>query len=259
MMRAQEMVDVQHGVPRGRRLSERTMVDTYLLLQSGEKPRRAYQEPDEVLDTSVAAVLSLDQSRSIAISGITETLRKCMLAIAEPTDNIGGHVMAFGWRIISGSASEEAVAQDPDRKLYHRFYGVRYDIFKLFDEKLASVKWRFARTNASGGTPMVDGIEYGLRALSDRPEGHRFLWVITDGKPPALHLPIIQNQKRRAREAGIVLIGVGAGDGAQSVREIFDNWVYQDRVEDLPAPLLRATRNLLDRTGRYRGRRVRSA
>jgi len=262
LMRALEMREDEHGLRKGPRLSERMLVDTYVEIMDDVPPTRAYSDIAEEIDTSVALVLSRDQSSSTA--GIKEELDQCMLAVAEPVENIGGQVMAFGWRV--GATGIDP--KDAHKGFYHRFVGMRYDIFKTFGERLANVKGRFTRTISKGGTPMADGIEYGLMALSDRPEAHRLLFVITDGKPPSQLLPIIRNQIRRAKKAGVHVVGVGCGKAGMKKRtlaepnplpyvaNVFEDWVYEEDVADLPQPLVRKLSQILHKTAQKRGRRV---
>ena len=65
--RALEMTDTFHGVPRGRGLSERMLVDTYLTIQSGGKPRRAYYQTEQKLDLSMAVAVVVDESGSMGM------------------------------------------------------------------------------------------------------------------------------------------------------------------------------------------------
>jgi len=262
LMRALEMREDEHGLRKGPRLSERMLVDTYVEIMDDVPPTRAYSDIAEEIDTSVALVLSRDQSSSTV--SIKDQLDQCMFAMAEPVENIGGQVMAFGWR--TGQPGSEPA--DPHKGIYHRYHGMQYDVFKTFGERLANVKARFTRTVSKGGTPMADGIEYGLMALSDRPEAHRLLFVITDGKPPSQLLPIIRNQVRRAKKAGVHVVGVGCGEAGMKKRtlaepnplpyvaDVFEDWVYEEDVADLPQPLVRKLSQILHKTAHKRGHRV---
>ena len=72
-------------------------------------------------------------------------------------------------------------------------------------ERFSQVMWRFANTRGGGSTPMSDGIQYAMMALSQRDEAHRFLFVVTDGCPNGDHVPVIQRQKRLAKAADDVM------------------------------------------------------
>lgn len=271
LMRAREMRDREHGLPRGIELSERMLAETYLDMVDGVVPQRAYYDEDELVDNSVAVVVSRDQSSST--SKIKTQLDQAMLAVTEPVENIGGQVMVVGWRVGERATPKPGV-RDLYYGTYHRLFGINYDVFKTFGERFANVKWRFVNTRASGGTPMADGIEYGLMALSNRNEAHRILFVVTDGKPPRMLIPIIRNQLRRAEEAGIHIVAVATGKEScppptrlsphpkPFVAEIdgdplFDDWVYKARPQDLPGPLIAKLTQILDQSAKKRGKRVR--
>ena len=270
LLRAREMTDRDHGLPRGRGLSERMLVDTYVDITEGRFPRRAYYDEDVAQDNSVVAVVSRDQSSSTR--KIKKLLDQVMMAVTEPIEHVGGQVMVFGWRVGQRSAVSDRKASEAG---YHRAFGVQYDVLKTFGERFANVKWRFVNTVALGGTPMADGIEYGLMALSKRPEAHRILFMITDGRPPKVILPVIRNQLRRAREAGVHVLAVATGNDScpyptrlhpnpkPYVAEIngtplFEHWVYERNPKDLPRPLLRILTKIIDRSETKRGRHVRS-
>ena len=75
---------------------------------------------------------------------------------------------------------------------------------------------------ATGGTPMADGVQFGMQALSDRPERHRVLFVLTDGEPDWEHRGVMRRQIRLAREAGIEVVGIGIDSGCYGVTQTFD-------------------------------------
>ena len=104
---------------------------------------------------------------------------------------------------------------------------------------------------------MADGIQFGLDALNTRREAYRVLFVITDGCPDGGHEPVIRRQIRLAKEAGIHVIGVGIGYGAEYVKDLFPDYVWGESHE-LPKQLVAKLNKLLDaRTAGKRGRRMR--
>jgi len=131
-------------------------------------------------------------------------------------------------------------------------------VFKRFDEPLRSVKYRFANTRATGGTPMADGMQFGLDGLNERPEGHRVLFVVTDGQPNGGHKEIMARQIRLAKEAGIHVIGVGLGSGARYVQNVFPDSVWTSIISDMPKALIAKLNELLDLRGSNRGKRMAS-
>ena len=103
---------------------------------------------------------------------------------------------------------------------------------------------------------MSDGVQYALQALSNRDEAHRFMFVLTDGCPDGGHEAIIKRQIRLGRDAGIYIIGVGIGCGAEYVKDLFDDSVYSDNISEIPKLLIAKLNELADIRGGKRGRRV---
>ncbi|NBR68393.1 MAG: VWA domain-containing protein [Actinobacteria bacterium] len=235
-----EEVETVHGVRRGASLSDRTLVDSAAALRSGRAPDRAYQRTGERVDNSLAAVVVLDESGSMGWGGpnkLTNAI-KGVLAIVDPLDSLGCAVEAVGFR--------DGNYQGYDGGSYHRSSAVNIDVFKGFGERFSSVKARFAAARATGGTPMADGLQYGLNALQGRREGHRIIFVVTDGEANGGHGPVIRRQVRLAREAGVHVIGVGIGHEAQYVAQTFDDSVYVDTVAALPGALIRKLNEIVD-------------
>jgi uncharacterized protein with von Willebrand factor type A (vWA) domain len=105
---------------------------------------------------------------------------------------------------------------------------------------------------------MADGIQFALDSLNGRKEGHRFVFVITDGAPDGGHEPVIRRQVRLAKEAGIQVVGVGMGAwGAQGVQALFDESVYSEDLAALPHMLVKKLNDLIDRQAAKRGRKMR--
>ena len=111
---------------------------------------------------------------------------------------------------------------------------------------------RFTKVKATGGTPMCDGIQFALQALSARKERHRILLVITDGEPDWGHSPVIRRQQRLAREAGIALVGVGIDYGCRSVESLYEKHVLVEDVSKLPEQLLKTINDLVFPRGNAR-------
>lgn len=252
VFRAAEMTGVVHGVSRGRTLSERMLVDSKVALMSGMAPSRAYMQRDEQQDMSLACAIVLDQSGSMSDKLVEAT--QAMLAIAEPMDAIGGKVMAVGFR--DGQSFNGDRYADKGLEGCHQYDGVDIDVFKGFDERFASVKARFACTRSVGGTPMANGVQHALDALNNRREGHRVLFVITDGEPSWGHGPVVKRQIRIAKEAGIHVIGVGIGYGAHYVTKLFPDHVFSPDMKGLSQQLVEKVNGIVDRAARKRGVRM---
>lgn len=256
MVRSIEMTGTARGVLKGRALSSRYLVDTVSTLRAGERPRRAFDHRGEAVDMTMACAVVLDQSGSM--TGLRKDATRIMVAITEPLDALNCPTLAIGFRdgddAKFGYRGYHNTAEDDGQ--YHRNHGVNYDIFKGFNEKFRTVRWRFANTRADGGTPMSDGVQFALNALSYRKEAHRFLFVVTDGYPNYGHPPVMNYQIRLAKEAGIFVIGVGIGKEAEYVKTTFPLSVWSERVAEFPKLLLAKMNELVDMQATKRGRIV---
>lgn len=250
VVRSMEQTKTVHGLPQGRRVSQRFLVDTKVALMGGRKPTRAYCVKGDKIDMKVAAAIVVDESGSMGNRKLTAA--QIFLAITEPLDNLGCPVLALGFRNGRNYTAPDA----EEKRKYHRYGGVIYDIFKGWNEKLRAIRWRFANTRAQGGTPMADGIQFALTALSQRSESNRFLFVVTDGQPDYGNKTIINRQIKLAKKAGIHVIGVGIGKWATYVRTLFPDHVWSNRVEEFPNLLIKKLNELVDlrvsRGGRLR-------
>ena len=247
IIRAMEMTCKVHGVPKGRHLSGRFLVDSKVAIMGKQMPNRAYTATDIQLDTSLSAAVVLDQSGSMY--GLLKDATRVLCAITEPLDALGCPVQVSGFRNgrhYSGGTPGAAGT-------YHRQASITHDVFKAFHEPLRAVKWRFANTRAEGGTPMADGVQFGLKALSNRTEGHRVLFIVTDGQPDGGHMPIIRRQLRLAKAAGIHVVGVGIGREASYVTRVFPDSVWTPQVSDMPAALIAKLNHILDKRIAPRG------
>jgi len=249
IIRALEMVGRTRGVRKGRTLSSRYLVQTHGEVQDGQYPTRAWDKKGEELECRMAVATVVDESGSMGDK--KREAGRMLVALTEPFDALTFPTMAIGFRDGAGNSSP----LPGDTRDYHRTHGVHYDVFKAFHERFGAVKWRFANTMASGGTPMSDGIEFALRALGERPEPHRFLFVVTDGEPNGRHVPVIRRQVRRAQAAGIHIIGVGVGDGSRAVVSLFPDHVWSLTVSETPALILAKLNDLVDVLAHGRGKK----
>lgn len=243
---AVEQRGMVHGVRRGQAISERMLVDSVVDLRAGRMPSRAYQVAGEKIDTSIAAVLMIDESESMGWGSRLPDATKCLLALADGLETVGAHVLVAGFRDGPSSGNWSAAERGDE---YHRVDGVCFDVFKSFQERLAPTKWRFANTRAVGGTPMADGVQFGVACLQGRSEAHRVLFVITDGQPNTGHLPVMNHLIRRATQAGILVIGVGIGAGSSDVMHVFPDHVWAEDIKKMPKHLVAKLNEVLDFRG----------
>ena len=240
MFKALEDGSRLHGVRKGSTLSERFLVDTLTSIRAGQEPSRAFHEDTTAMDTSIASCIVIDESGSMQRK-LMET-SAILYSLGEALDSIDAKFSMVGFRNGSASSIYARVEQEMSggynaqrNSGYHRLgESVRFDVFKGFDERFKAVSWRLGKIVATGGTPMADGVEFALNALSKRREGHRILFVVTDGMPDGGHAEVIKGQIRRAREAGVHVIGIGLGHGAEYVQTTFEDSVFATNLSDLP-------------------------
>ena len=241
---------VMHGVKNGETLSERLLANTWIEVQSGIAPTRPDTRTVHRDKVSIAVAVVVDQSGSMS-SRKTEAAR-ALVAVCAPLDEVGCPVLAVGFRNGYDYTTPDASEQFDESRPYHRTESVDIDVFKAWDEPVRNCLGRFTKVKATGGTPMCDGIQFALQALSARKERHRILLVITDGEPDWGHSPVIRRQQRLAREAGIALVGVGIDYGCRSVENLYEKHVLVEDVSKLPEQLLKTINDLVFPRGNAR-------
>ena len=226
-------VETRHGVRRGKGLSSRLLVNTALESKATGRARRPDWDRRQVESTSLAVSVVLDQSGSMC--GSEHIAAMAGIAIAEPLVSLGSPCQVIGPRDGSwyGGYYE-------DHTGCHRSGSVDIDIFKDWDEKLSDTLPRFAKVTATGGTPLSDGIQFALKELTNRSERHRVVMVVTDGMPNCPN--VVRRQIRLAAEAGVYVIGIGIGWGADGVRGLFPVHVAVPNMAELPQEMI----NVLD-------------
>lgn len=238
----------EHGLPRGPIFSERNLVDTVACVRSGANPNRAFAEDDVAVDLSLACVTIVDQSGSMS-DKLVQT-GGVLYAIALAMEGIGAHQMIAGFR--NGTHSVD-LNDGVDPVGTHRQGSIHYDVFLRWGERFSANVARLANLTASGGTPMADGMELGLRELRRRKETNRVLFMVTDGQPDPTHHPVVVGQIRKATEEGIMVIGIGLGKDSLAVTRLFPHHVHRNRISEIPVPTIALLRVLV-RTIRAKSR-----
>ena len=241
----------EHGVIRGPIFSERNLVDTVATIRSGKSPTRAFAVEDEHVDLSLACTIIVDESSSMS-KKLLDT-GGVLYALATAMEQIGAQQMIAGFR--DGTQFFDPDPADSSVGV-HRNAPIHYDVFLRWGERFSANVARLASLRATGGTPMADGIELGLRELRRRRETHRVMFVLTDGEPDGRHRPVVVGQIRKATEEGIMMVGVGLGKDSRSVMTLFPHHVHRDRISEIPAPLIALLRTLV-RTIKAKNRPVR--
>lgn len=256
LFRALEEAGVEHGVRKGPAISGRMLVNSHCEMAGGSMPTRAYLDRTPAIDMSIAASIVIDESSSMN-DKLRETTQVAY-TLMDALDSIGAKSMAVGFR--NGRHSNSYVERR-EVEGCHRTHAMYYDLFKDWSETFKVAAPRLGEINATGGTPMADGVEFALRELSGRTEGHRVMFVLTDGQPDNGHALVLRGQLQRAAEAGILVVGVGLGYGSEYVQHTFPESVYAPYITALPK-LLVAKLETLVRTRHAlakRGKAVRAA
>ena len=256
IFRALEEAGVEHGVRKGPALSGRMLVNSHCEMKGGSMPTRAYLDRTPAIDMSIAAALVIDESSSMD-DKLRETAQVAY-TLMDALDSIGAKSMAVGFRT-GRHPNHHTTASEVEG--CHRTHGMVYDLFKDWSETFKSAAPRLGEIKATGGTPLSDGLEFALRELSGRTEGHRVVFVLTDGQPDYGHHKVLRSQLQRAAEAGILVVGVGLGYGSEYVQHTFPESVYAGKITALPKLLVAKLETLVKtRHGlAKRGKAVRAA
>ena len=214
---------IHHGVPRGRDLSSVHLVDTWLSIQKGEAPKRAFVESSVVVDRSVAVVVVVDESGSTKNMG--EWLSAIPLMVAGVFDTTGSASAIIG----VSTGGDSSVMANP--REYSRVHSLVVSIFKGFGEPFQTAISRMGSVRSEGGTPLGDGVEVAWGMLSRRGERHKLIVVVTDGKPN--NVPDCVHKVGEATRRGAVVIGVGWGKGSLGGEGVFPHWVWADEAQHL--------------------------
>ncbi len=240
-----EAIDTFHGTPRGIGLSGRTLVDTVATLRSGKVPARAFYTRSEKRDTKAAVALVIDESGSMGcqLEGVTA----CMITLSSSLDALGCPTFIAGFQNGDRRLQMPENMSHEDLKSYHRTSTIHHRIYKKFGENFHRALPRMGAASANGGTPMSDGIQLGMEALSTRREPQKICFVLTDGEPDYDHAAVVNWQCAIARQYGILLFGLGIGHHARGVKETFQESIWVEDIKDLPNQLIIEMTKKLDR------------
>jgi len=237
-------VEEHHGLRQGPMLSPLRIAETGAALWMGEAPTSAFFEVTEGRDISAAAVIVLDESPSM--DGSLEGTVGGTLAFIEPLESIGGKSLVVG-------IQDKAPYSHGATRDHHRNYAVLYRIYKTWEQTVRGCLDSLGNyKTGGGGTPLADGIYFGLLQILQRQESHRFLVVITDGLPNHNDVKVIRHLIRVAEENHIRIIGVGIGDYMTGVETLFHDVVVVPRAQDLPVPMVKLLRDIMCAPSRNR-------
>ena len=241
--------EVRHGLRRGSHLSDRRLVASFIEMKGGKPPSRPWarikKQPAESLAIAVVGDMSGSMEDGRGNKKLYKMAAKGMFAVASAFCDLGSPILCCGvrdnWEYAKNTGHERKEGvEDGD---FHRFNNVDYVVFKDWKEKTKDVAERFWTYNATGGTPLSDGIQFALEQINQREEKHRLILVITDGIPNCPD--VVRRQIRLANEAGVKVVGVGIGWGCGGVKGLFPDNVVVEDVQDLPRELVDKVESLV--------------
>ena len=112
-----------------------------------------------------------------------------------------------------------------------------------FGEPVRRTAGRYAAVNATGGTPMLEALLWGVDQLLVQPEPRLMCLVVTDGEPydRVNTEAVIQ----RCWAGGIEVMGIGMGRSAHYVESLFPVSAHIEQVEDLAGAMFTMLREAL--------------
>jgi hypothetical protein len=239
MFRSLKAVRRTYGVKKGRKLSNRHLTDTIASLKAGKEPKRAFMKKTDSDIPCVSAFVSIDHSGSMY--HIEKEAANLALTLTEPLDALNdtttARVRVEGWMSGSSSNIYDVMSalnrQAPHLDTSGRHSPIQAIVYKTETQPLRTVARNFGRIRSGGGTPMTSGLSRAFKWLSkEDPNNVRVCFLLTDGAP---------NDRQAARRMidkmthnGIIVVGVGFGYGASSVKELFPIAVWGEDILSVP-------------------------
>ena len=104
-----------------------------------------------------------------------------------------------------------------------------------FGEPVRRTAGRYASLFATGGTPMLEALLWGVDQLLVQPEPRKMCLIVTDGVPN--NRETTTEVIRRCWEGGIEVMGIGIGGNAQYVSDLFPVSANVNGVNELAAAM----------------------
>ena len=198
--------ETRHGTKRGK-LSTRRLVPSKVELSQGVVPTRPMQKSVDVIKPNIAVSVVVDGSSSM--DNHRDNTASGLYALMDAFESISSQTEALSFMCGQFGGSGEYTRTSKATIRYHKRFNEKWDI---------KAKQRCSEVYADGGTPTADGIYYALygdanNGLYVREASHKILIVLTDGDANKAHRAPTRYLVRRSREKGVVVIGVGLGDG----------------------------------------------
>lgn len=228
LFKMRQQIQEIHGLPEGSELSEDFMVSSYVELRHGVVPSRPWKDVTDRMEVTIDAVTVLDQSGSMGSQ--VNVLRDTALMLNDALAGLQAKTFILGFE--SGKQGYKLSENDHLRG-YHRTNSTDFNIFKTWEMPWEKAQNNLTNINISGSTPMSDGVQLGLSLLRKRKSRFRFLFVVTDGQPDYNHQKVINRQLRLATEAGFFVVGIGIGEEAKYVQQLFPHHVWVSQIDGL--------------------------
>ena len=199
--------ETRHGTKRGK-LSTRRLVPSKVELSQGVVPTRPMRKDVDIIKPNIALSVVVDGSSSM--DSHTSPTASGLYALMDAFSAVGAKTEALAFMRGSFYGTGDHYTRKCEATIrYHKRFSEKWN--------LASKK-RCSEVYASGGTPTADGIYYALygeanNGLYAQEATHKVLLVLTDGAANGDHQAPTRYMVRRAREKGVVVVGVGLGDG----------------------------------------------
>jgi len=177
-------------------------------LRNGVVPTRPMKQSKDIQKPNIALSCVVDGSSSM--NSHTEPTARGLYALIDAFSAVGAKTEALAFMKGQWSSQDSAFTRTGRATIrYHKRFAERWDL---------TAKRRCSEVYASGGTPTSDGIYYALygdanNGLYAQDATHKVLIVLTDGEANDNHSDPTRYLVRRARERGVVVVGVGLGSG----------------------------------------------
>lgn len=215
---------------------------------------RVFSRKHESTSKDVAVELVVDCSGSMSGSKI-HTAAQAAYALSAVLErlNIKNEVIGFTTKEIGHSAINDLEATTNKTGIrFSRIEGLYMPILKGYEERMtANVKERFGwlpntrilRNNVDG-----ESVEVAARRLLARREESKIMLVLSDGFPSAAGTrgdlgPHLRRVVQDITSSGVRIVGIGIQSDA--VRQFYPKSLVIDKVEDLPAVVIKELRHLL--------------
>lgn len=171
--------------------------------------------------------------------------RDCTVALAECLE---GSSMPF--KVVGFCNKRDVNSRGSSQ--YHRYEPLDTVVFKDYNNSMKQCRASVAQLDdaVGGNNSDYDFIQQELHALKQRPEQRKVLFVLSDGHPACYSDASTSEHVRHCKEAikdakreGVECVGIGICD--QAVKEIYQDHVVVNDVNDLSATVFTKLTNLL--------------